>query len=316
MFFYKFRCFLVIVLGIFFFGIAVTGCDRREDLPGYQQESQVIDEDALVNAWLEFAKTDEDNLDIDAVHGIAERLSRSSGGIIPLLELLEDSEQEPLTKVLVVISVTQFINESHQAYLITLTEDTHEQTTRSCAANLLGNIETPGAQECLRNLMLNEEDFTVQVAATLALMKRDKDALERAIALWDDPRITVDQRTQIIYLIPNRSVFDYLHVFKDAVLIPEIDFSARMRSLSVLGQADDPSAVHVIHQVANDGTVEDEIRTTALRILAAQIERFTGTPQTTPEIQEAETSDDTGETTTSDNVNDNGNDNGDDDVNP
>ncbi len=264
-----------LLLPVLFLALFAVACDSREDLAELPQGSLTVDTEALVAEWHALASAENGDLDIEAAHQIAGQLSRTVGGLDPLFDVMANPESDPLTKVLVVISTTPFITEAHAPMLIELTDAAHEQTTRSCATNLLGQLDdhAPAAAR-LHELKDQEANYTVRLAAILSLMKqRDAEALEMAPEIWEHPDTTDEQRTQIVYLMPNSRVYDFFDLFKDAAVNPNIEFSARMRAVSVVAQADDPSALPILEQVAREDSSED-IRRLATRGRIAMAERF------------------------------------------
>lgn len=213
--------------------------------------------------WMALAKAGFANLDVQSAITITQRLAESGpDGLNPIVEVLGDPAGDPVAKVLAVICLTSQINPAMQPRLMEFTQEDKEVTTRACSTHLLGLLKTPEAEKRLKELF-NDKERRVWVEASLMLIKRgDAEALTRVRTLWTDPEMSARDKTQLILMIPNVHVKEYLDIFKAVMSDMSLEANARIRAATVLGHLGDASIIDVLNMAAEKDT-DNEVRALA-----------------------------------------------------
>lgn len=161
----------------------------------------------------------------------------------PIFAVLESSDRSPSAKVLAVISLSPFINESHFDRLLVMTKEDRDATTRGCAINLLALITTPAAEARIKEL-LNDPDTHVSKESALVLLRRDDSAaVEKAVSLWKDPATENKDRNEIVLAFPTARAKDNLFIYEDSICNTDIDFLARSHAINILGMLGNENSI-------------------------------------------------------------------------
>ena len=161
----------------------------------------------------------------------------------PIFAVLESSDRSPSAKVLAVISLSPFINESHFDRLLVMTKEDRDATTRGCAINLLALITTPAAEARIKEL-LNDPDTHVSKESALVLLRRDDSAaVEKEVSLWKDPATENKDRNEIVLAFPTARAKDNLFIYEDSICNTDIDFLARSHAINILGMLGNENSI-------------------------------------------------------------------------
>lgn len=220
--------------------------------------------EALMLAWQELAKADFAELDVPRAMMLVQRMAElGPDGLTALLDLLGEENTPPVAKVLVVMSITPFIQVEHGPRLIALTQPDRETTTRACATHLLGFINTPQAEARLRELSQDPERRVRVEALLVRIMKGDRAALAKARDVWRDPETNERERTQLLLMIPEAEAAQFLDLFTEALSHPDLELLSLRHAVSMLGRAGTPSAVPALRACASSETVDPDLRALA-----------------------------------------------------
>jgi len=184
-------------------------------------------------------------------------------GLAALLDLLGEENTPPVAKVLVVMSITPFIQLEHGPRLIALTQPDRETTTRTCATHLLGFINTPQAEARLRELSQDPERRVRVEALLVRIMLGDQAALAKARDVWRDPETNERERTQLLLMIPEAEAAQFVDLYTEALSHPDLELVSLMHAVSVLGRAGAPSAVPALRACASSETAAPDLRALA-----------------------------------------------------
>jgi len=94
-------------------------------------------------------------------------------------------------------------------------------------------------------------------AALMLIMKGDPEALGQIMPLWNDPEMSARDKTQLILMIPDAHVREYLDLFKTVMGDMSLEADARLRAVTVLGHVGDASVLEVLSAAAEKDTDND-----------------------------------------------------------
>jgi len=248
------------------------------------------DPDQLMEHWHALTEVmDRAELDFYTATVITERLAAIPGGLDRLLDVLGSDEDDPFSKLLALMCLQGYLDEDMEPRLIAFTDPEREQTTRTCATNLLGQLATPAALERLRELLDDDNSRVANAAYLVLLLQRDETALAQVKEFWDASDTGDNDREQFILVLPHEIAAEHLGILREAATNWEITPAARYRAIEFIVQfgnsADDLRAL----ESAAAQSPEDPLRDSAQSGLAALKSRLaalgiaTGEPGTPDE---------------------------------
>ncbi len=250
------------------FAAFLGGCGGPQQVPQPDSalpapESETTLEELML-AWNELAKADFMELDVSRAMMLVERMvALGPDGLAALLDLLGEETTPPVAKVLVVMSITPFIQLEHGPRLMELTQSDRETTTRTCATHLLGFVNTPEVEARLRELSQDPERRVRVEALLVRMMWGDQAALAKARDVWRDPETNERERTQLLLVIPEAEAAQFVDLYTEALSHPDLEPVSLERAVSVLGRAGALSAVPALRACAASETADPNLRTLA-----------------------------------------------------
>ena len=261
-------------MGIVIMVCSLPGCGIR----GAPSENQEIKPDDILQAWKELPKAGLENMDTTSAAILAQQLSRTGpNGLKPLIDIIGDPASTPEAKVLAVISLTPLVDSGMAPRLMEMTAPGLDPTTRSCAAHLLGLLESPEITARLRALC-DDEEQQVRTAATIVLvMRQDPEILDRIPEIWHSPETTMKQREDLAYMLPES--FAATHPELMGAIATDLDLAsgARQRALMFLGRFGTKSDILTLQTCATTDP-DPALRALALDAIGAIEERAAGKP--------------------------------------
>lgn len=239
--------------------VVLQGCGSPQDsdtpavssisIPISNDSGQTLD--GLMQEWKELAKSDFGGLNTNRAMELVQRMAAMGpDGLTALLDVLEDKDANPVAKVLVVISMTPFIQQEQGGRLLAMTQPDRETTTRTCATHLLGFIKSDEAGIRLRELSRDPER-RVRVEALLVLvMQGDVNAIAQARDLWEAPDTTDRERTQLLLMIPEAITPQFIDLYAEALSHGGLERGALNRAVTVLGRSGDASVLEALEAFA------------------------------------------------------------------
>ena len=222
--------------------IGATGCMLALGLAagcGQQAATPPANNPAvLMERWHALTEVmDRAELDFHTATAITEQLKATGPqGLEPLLEVLGADEEEPLTKLLALMCLQGHLEPWMEAHLLAFTDPARNQTTRTCAIHLLGQMGTEAALGKIGELK-DDDDHRVANTAYLALLyKQDPEVLARAEAFWDAETTSDRDRDQFMLVAPPDLFVEHLDIVRSAVVNMELGIPARLRGIELLVQ--------------------------------------------------------------------------------
>ena len=209
--------------------------------------------------WLSLAQAGPEAWDAPQAAEIAAKMAAAGpNGLEPLLALLEDPAAKSPVQVCAYISLTGLAGQYPEWFagivprLLTLTQPNQSRTARGCATQLLGEIDTPEAQDRLRQLLSDDSLHVRFTAVYNLLLKGDPEAIQVAALMWKDPALNAHQRTSLVLGIPATHAPELSGICVEAVKDKELAWDVRGRAIEILGRAGGPEALPVLEECAQD----------------------------------------------------------------
>ncbi|MBI2425383.1 MAG: hypothetical protein HYV27_21335 [Candidatus Hydrogenedentes bacterium] len=277
---YKHLLPIVLGLGLFLGACSTREADVTPPLPGASslpgtETVPAMTEESLLQAWEAIPKDSKDNLDVPTAYEIARQLSEMGEDKLDLLfARLGNPEISPIEKMLIVISVTQFVRPGMADKLLAMTAPENELTTRAGSTHLYGLIDIPGVEENLKRL---SEDPVHQVRMSALFVRQIRGDLSvipelKTICSAEDARPA--DREQFILGFPEALAAENLDVFERAVQDPKLSESSQRRALDLLVHLGSNGSVAAIEQGLSANALNESLRTAAQDTITAIQQRL------------------------------------------
>lgn len=243
--------------------ILVFGCkERKEDVapPTPSISPAAPSEEELMQQWRGLLRPSLEEIDMAKALQIAHQMvQQGPESVLRFFDIIASKEEEPMAKLLAVISLTPYTNEEHLERLLALTAPDHDNATRGCAAHLLGLLVNPEAQGRLRELF-DDADPHVSKVATLVLLRMDDEAAAaKALEMWSNPETGDDVRSEIVLAFPGMRAGAHLSLFVEAVCRSELKEPVRIHAVNTIGMLADSEVISEI-DACLDGEGESELK--------------------------------------------------------
>lgn len=253
--------------------VVLASCLAGCGIKGAPPETRALSPEEILEAWKEIPKAGLDNMDTTTAVFLAQRLSEfGTEALTPLIDVIGNPESSPDAKILAVISLTPLLEAGMVPRLNELTAPGLDSTTRSCAAHLLGLIESPESVVRLRQLSEDAEQQVRMAAIIVLVMRQDPEILRRLPEIWQDPHITAKQREDLSYVLPDDFASGHLDLMASIVTDEELAMDARQRAILFLGRHGDDSVLPALRRCVDTAT-DPELRELAAGAIAAIEER-------------------------------------------
>jgi len=263
--------------------IAALGCSSQPPAP------LVDDPEVLMGHWHELTKVmDRAELDFYTATVITERLAAlGPNGLDPLFDVLGADDESPLTKLLALMCLQGHLEPEMEDRLVAFTAPEREQTTRTCATHLLGQLGTESALAHLQTLLDDENERVAHSAYLVLLQKRDAEALARADEFWASPTTMDSDREQFILILPAEAAPKHLSILRNGVTNFELAAAARLRAVELLAQMGETAEdLHALREAARI-TPEEALRVlaeSAAAALSARLEAEQGVAEASGDL--------------------------------
>ncbi len=202
----------------------------------------------------------------------------------PLLGVLEDKDAAPMVKVLATINLKTILDPGIVDTLIGLLTPEHDNTTRACAADLLGLYKGKVVDDALKSIV-NDEDRRIRFLALRGLAIREPQHRKDLHQWWAQPDATVEERYRIVETLGNGPISDSVPLFLDAASRQELPEGIRMMAIDMAGRAGSDACTEPLNKIA-EADASEEVRKAAAAAVAAIKERG-GNPAMTLELPAA-----------------------------
>ncbi len=221
--------------------------------------------DKLMARWHELARKalkNPEDVQTRAQCGlIANQLARfGPKALFPLLDIIGNPDAKPRTKLLAVNCLQGLEQPSWTAKLKPLADPERDVTTRACAVHLMGGLRTPELKPLLKQLA-DDKERRVRFAALRGLaLYGDQQARAEFAKLWEDPDITLEEKTEITRIFAN-DVEHEKESFNIQILskaIKDFELSTEIRRLAMipLGRSGSAEAIPALEYVAEKAPEE------------------------------------------------------------
>lgn len=266
--------FLIVIV----FVVLVVACGRPAPVPEYEPELPVLEEETdLLTQWREIPRAGHEYMDIPRAVQISGAMAQSGpDGLAPLLEIIEDAQEDPVTKMLAVICLTPYLDEAWLPRLLSLTAPEYDSVTRGCAVHLVGAFPSEDVLEELKAFLTDEDDHVRKVATFALLRHGDEDAVAKTRTLWDAPDTSSHDRNEIVLAFPDARAARHLDMFQAAACLEGLDDPARKRAIQLLGSLAGAEALpdlEACYETENDEALRELLRGAidAIRARAAAV---------------------------------------------
>ena len=164
---------IAVVIGICLAAGMLYGCNRSTEQPAPTQpgapttEQTIVPGQApvgetieqMVERWKTLAKSaTRENPLLTETSDLANEIAvRDPRVLLSLLDLVDDPQSTPYTKILATLSVMPVVGQQVAPRLIEMTKADKESTTRACATNMLRQIPSEEVTAVLRQLKTDTE---------------------------------------------------------------------------------------------------------------------------------------------------------------
>lgn len=238
------------ILLLLILSFSCDGCGSEK----HNQKSRIITppeeielEGIFIQQWRSLLTAPPDELDVSQAVEIARTLAaRGPDKLTPFFDVLRSPNELPLAKMLAVISLTPFINESHLDTLLQLTAPDYDSATRGCATNLLGRIQNPTAEHRVLELFNDSDPHVAKVATFVLLRHNYKAAVQKSLEMWNDPSVLDRDRNEILLGFPTSLAAEHLDLYVDGLCRKGIEQTARTHAIQVVGMLGNKDSVERI----------------------------------------------------------------------
>jgi HEAT repeat protein len=280
---------IAMVIGICLAALLLYGCNREAEpaapptsgaptagepvLPGQTPPSGETVEQ-MVERWKQLAKSaTRENPLLNETGALADEIAiRDPNALLSLLDLVEDEQSTPYTKVLATLSLTPVVGLHVGPRLIEMTKSGKESTTRACATNMLRQIPTEEVMAVLRQLKTDSEP-RVRLYAQIGLATHDPKERQEVYALWRKPETTADEKGTIISALAQMPALEDVALMQEAAAATTLNEGVRVMAVDALGQIGGSEQVPVLTTYSQSDPSEkvQAAAKTALEALNARI---------------------------------------------
>ncbi len=251
---------------------AAVGCIPSEPPPENEGAARATPE-ALVEEWLELAKTAKENANNPRCFEIAGLLTAyGPDALAPLLDVVADPDSDPHAKLLATLCLEGAAHPEMLPRLIALTRPEHDGTTRACATKLLGRIQDPQTDALLKGLF-EDPERRVRLAAWLGMTARgDAEARRALLEHYVRPDANLRERAAILSVLASHPQASDLRLLMVAVNDKGLTEDSRVLAVAALGRLGDPSVIEALRKCAEqepEGAVRSMVET-AIEALEAR----------------------------------------------
>lgn len=239
--------------------------------------------------WRSIADAAPMERDMERAVALSSALATSEVGLTPLVEYVGDSAVPADKKIVAIICLTTQRDRlaPFEERLRGWTGPDQPEETRKMATHVLGMLSTPGAMERLKSLLEDSQRPIRETAVGVLLSFHPELVQERLQPFWDDPETSVSIREQVVLGMPPHLVAPFIGIYGEAVLDTRLSATARLKSVSVLGQLGAREHVEILRKcVDND---PDEVVKERARGALALLEAAAGLDPVPAGQGEAET---------------------------
>ncbi|MCX5770289.1 MAG: HEAT repeat domain-containing protein [Candidatus Hydrogenedentes bacterium] len=245
-----------LVIGICLAAVLLYGCNREAEktappttqpgatapaagqavLPGQAPPGGETVEQ-MVERWKQLAKSaTRENPRLDEAGALADEIAiRDPHALLSLLDLVDDAQSTPYTKILATLSLTPVVGQHVAPRLIEMTKSEKESTTRACATNMLRQIPTEEVTAVLRQLKTDSEP-RVRLYAQIGLATRDPKERQEVYALYHKPETTDDEKGTIIHALSQMPEVVDVPLMLEAAGAATMVEGVRIVAIQTLGQ--------------------------------------------------------------------------------
>ena len=201
----------------------------------------------LLAEWMLLAADPVANAANPRAYELIGRLSTSGAdALMPIVEVLADSEADPYKKVFVVQCLAAHMAPAYAARLGELAEPPGDGTTRASAVTLLGFVPDPAVESDLRRYV-DDPERRVSFASKLGLARRGDAPMRAALVeRYTLPDTSPQEQEQILALIVDNPQAEDLPLLTRVVMAAESDLGQRSRIAAVLGRWGDTHSIDAL----------------------------------------------------------------------
>ena len=236
------------------YGVLTLSCIVSACIPSTPQNTKgdsiaitIATPEELVAEWMQLAADPVTNAANPRAHELVGRLSTSGAeALMPIVEVLADSEADPHKKVFVVQCLAAHMAPAYAARLGELAKAPGEGTTRASAVTLLGFIPDPTIDLELRRYV-DDPERRVSFSAKLGLARRGDAPMHAALVEeYALPDTSHQEQEQILGLILDDPQAENLPLLTRAVAATKTDPAQRAIIAAVLGRSGDAHAIDAL----------------------------------------------------------------------
>jgi len=226
--------------------------------------------------------------DMERAVALSSALASSEAGLAPMVEYVGDPTVPADKKIVAIICLTTQRDRlaPFEERLLGWTSQERDEETRKMATHVLGMLSTPGALERMKMLLADRQRPVRETAVGVLLSFHPELVQEQLQRFWDDPETSASIREQVVLGMPPHLVEPFIGIYGEAVLDTRLSATARLKSVSVLGQLGAREHVEILRKcVDND---PDEVVKERARGALALLEAASGLEPVPPGQGEAE----------------------------
>lgn len=223
--------------------------------------------------WRSIADASPMERDMERAVALSSTLASSETGLGPMVDYVGDPTIPADKKIVAIICLTTLRDRlaPFEERLRGWTGPEQPEETRKMATHVLGMLSTPGAMERMTALLEDGQRPVRETAMGVLLSFHPELVQERLQPFWDDPETSVLIREQVVLGMPPHLVAPFIGIYGDAVLDIRLSSTARLKSVSVLGQLGTQAHLEILRKCVNndpDEVVKEQARG-ALALLEA-----------------------------------------------
>lgn len=238
--------------------------------------------------WRSIADASPMERDMERAVALSSAMAYSDVGLTPMVEYVGDPAVPADKKIVAIICLTTQRDRlaPFEERLRGWTNQDQPEELRKMATHVLGMLATPGALERMKELLEDGQRPVRETAMGVLISFHPELVQERLQPFWDDPETSVSIREQVVLGMPPHLVAPFIEIYGEAVLDTRLSTTARLKSVSVLGQLGAREHVEILRKcVDND---PDEVVKERARGALALLEVAPGLDPVPPGPGEAE----------------------------
>lgn len=238
--------------------------------------------------WRSIADAAPMERDMERAVALTSVLASTETGLTPMVDYVGDPAVPADKKIVAIICLTTQRGQlaPFEERLRGWTNQDQPEELRKMATHVLGMLVTPGALERMKELLEDGQRPVRETAMGVLISFHPELVQERLQPFWDDPETSVSIREQVVLGMPPHLVAPFIEIYGEAVLDSRLSTTARLKSVSVLGQLGAREHVEILRRcVDND---PDEVVKERARGALALLEAASGLDSLPPGQGEAQ----------------------------